>query len=116
MIWHCTTFSGAETEDGNAVDLYLRRRGWRETAIARAYLEGIRDSTVSLYEVSDIRPGESFLARDLILGGEPVRVSERAATKTMAPWEHSRCALSKCAAIASWPAVCSLSSRTFRSE
>ena len=81
-------FLGRETGDGNAVDLYLKRRGWRETAVARAYLEGIRDSTVSLYEVSDIRSGESFLARDLILGGEPVRVSERTATKTMAPWEH----------------------------
>ena len=81
-------FLGRETEDGNAVDLYLKRRGWRETAIARAYLKGIRDSNISLYEVSDIRPGDSFLARDLILGEEPVRVSERTATKTMAPWEH----------------------------
>ena len=67
-------FLGRETEDGNAVDLYLKRRGWRETGIARAYMEGIRDSVVSLYEISDIRPGDSFLARDLILGGEPVRI------------------------------------------
>jgi hypothetical protein len=37
---------------------------------------------ISLYEVSDIRPGESFLARDLIRGGEPVRVSERKAATT----------------------------------
>ena len=81
-------FLGRETEDGNAVDLYLKRRGWRETGIARAYMEGIRGSVVSLYEVSDIRPGDSFLARDLILGGEPVRVRERTATKSMAPWEQ----------------------------
>lgn len=81
-------FLGRETEDGNVVDLYLKRRGWNETRIARDYLEGIRDTAVSLYEVSDIRPGESFLARDLIRGGDPVRVSERTATKTMAPWEH----------------------------
>ena len=33
----------------NVVDDYLRRRGWRETAAARRYLEGLRDSTVSLY-------------------------------------------------------------------
>ena len=81
-------FLGRETEDGNAVDLYLKRRGWRETGIARAYMEGIRDSVVSLYEISDIRPGDSFLARDLILGGEPVRICERTATKSMAPWEQ----------------------------
>ncbi len=80
-------FLGRETEDGNVVTAYLKRRGWKEKKIARAYLEGIRDSAVSLYEVSDIVPGESFLARDLILDGEPFRVLERRATKTMAPWE-----------------------------
>ena len=81
-------FLGRETDDGNVVDHYLKRRGWREKKIAKAYLEGIRDSSVSLYEVSDIRPGESFLARDLIVGGEPIRVSERTATKSLAPWEQ----------------------------
>jgi len=81
-------FLGRETEDGNIVTLYLKRRGWKEKKIVKAYLEGIRDSVVSLYEVSDIRPGESFLARDLILGGDPIRVSERLGTKTMAPWDR----------------------------
>ena len=81
-------FLGRETEDGNVVDQYLKRRGWKETKIARAYLEGIRDSAVSLYEVSDIVPGESFLARDLILDSEPFRVLERSATKTMVSWEQ----------------------------
>ena len=28
---------------------------------------------MSLYEVSDVVVGESFLARDLVRGGEPVR-------------------------------------------
>lgn len=81
-------FLGQETEDGNVVTAYLKSRGWKETKIARAYLEGIRDSVVSLYEVSDIVPGESFLARDLLLDGEPFRVLERSATKTMAQWEQ----------------------------
>lgn len=81
-------FLGRETEDGNVVDLYLKRRGWNETAIVKAYLKGIRESCMSLYEVSDIRPGESFLARDLILGGEPVRVEEKSGTQTMLQWEH----------------------------
>jgi hypothetical protein len=81
-------FLGRETEDGNVVEQYLKRRGWKETKVARAYLEGIRDSVVSLYEVSDIVPGDSFLARDLIRDGEPFHVLERSATKTMAPWEQ----------------------------
>jgi hypothetical protein len=75
-------------EDGsNLASDYLKRRGWKETAINRAYIEALRDSVMSLYEVSDVRPGESFLARDLVRGGEPVRVIERTATKTLAVWD-----------------------------
>ncbi|MEQ9151964.1 MAG: hypothetical protein RLO06_10825 [Parvibaculum sp.] len=81
-------FLSRETPDGNVVDLYLKRRGWKENAIGKAYMQGIRQSVISLYEVSDIRPGESFLARDLIRGGEPVRVEEHAGTKSMVPWEQ----------------------------
>ena len=43
---------------------------------------------MSLYEVSDIQPGQSFLARDLLRGGEPIRVSEHTATKTIKPWDR----------------------------
>lgn len=81
-------FLSRETEDGNVVDDYLKRRGWKDKAMARTYLQAIRDSFMSLYEVSDIRPGCSFLARDLILDGDPIRVEEQAATKTLASGEH----------------------------
>lgn len=81
-------FLSSETEDGNVVDHYLKRRGWNEKVITKAYLEAIRGSVMSLYEVSDIRPGESFLATDLVLGGEPILVEEKTATKTLAPWDH----------------------------
>lgn len=80
----CTTV----WEDGsNIATDYLKRRGWKETAINRAYIEALRGSVMSLYEVSDVRPGESFLARDLVRGGEPVRVIERTATKTLVAWD-----------------------------
>ena len=79
-------------EDGsNLARDYLKRRGWKETAINRAYIEALRDSTVSLYEVSDVRPGESFLARDLVRGGDPIRVTERTATKTLVVWDVIAC-------------------------
>ena len=81
-------FLSRETGDGNVVDHYLKRRGWKERAVAKAYLKGVRDSVMSLYEVSDIRPGQSFMARDLILEGEPVPVDERSATKTLREREH----------------------------
>src|SRR5262245_45818495 len=72
----------------NMVDDYLRRRGHKETAPAKAYMNAIRRSVMSLYEVSGIVPGQSFLARDLIRGGEPVRVTEHTATRQMAPWDR----------------------------
>ena len=83
-----TDFLSQETEDGNVVDLYLKRRGWTEKAIPKAYLKGIRNSVMSLYEVSDIRPGVSFMARDLILGGDPILVEEQSGTKSMLQWEQ----------------------------
>ena len=74
--------------DRNMVDDYLKRRGYKESASAKAYMKAIRGSVMSLYEVSDIVPGQSFLARDLVRGGEPVRVLERSATAQMKPWDR----------------------------
>ena len=90
-LWGCAfeDFLTREVEGaGNLVDDYLKRRGWNEKATHKAYLTALRSSVISLYEASDIRPGESFLARDLIRGGEPVRVSERTATHTLKPWDR----------------------------
>jgi hypothetical protein len=75
-------------DNRNFVDEYLRRRGWNESALAKAYMRGLRNSIMSLYEVSTIVPGASFLARDLIRGGEPVLVSERTATRTLTEWDR----------------------------
>ena len=86
--WAFEDFLSRQTDDGNVIATYLKRRGWREEAVHKAYMQAIRHSVLSLYEVSDIKPGESFLARDLIRGGEPVRVMERSATQTLAPWER----------------------------
>jgi len=66
----------------------LKRRGWKETAPVRAYLAALRDSVVSLYEVSDVVPDTSFRARDLVRGGEPVLISERSATRTLKQWDR----------------------------
>lgn len=71
-----------DMDDGrNIVADYLKRRGLRETASTRAYMNGLRQSVMSLYEVSDVQPGESFVLSDLIRGGESVRVSERSASQ-----------------------------------
>jgi hypothetical protein len=78
-----------EFDDGsNIVDEYLKRRGWKEPASVRAYMAALRNSVVSLYEVSDVVPGTSFRARDLVRGGEPVLISERSATRTLKQWHR----------------------------
>ena len=81
-------FLGRRFEGRNFVDEYLRRRGWNESAPAKSYMRGLRDSIMSLYEASMVVPGQSFLARDLIRGGEPVLISERTATRTLKEWDR----------------------------
>lgn len=72
----------------NLVDDYLKRRGWKESASDRAFMAGLRDSVVSIYEAGDVVPGVSLMARDLVRGGDPVLVSERTATRTIKAGDH----------------------------
>lgn len=78
-----------EFEDGsNIVDDYLKRRSAKEPADVRAYVAALRDSTMSLYEVSDVVLDKSFRARDLVRGGDPVLISERLATRFLKQWDR----------------------------
>lgn len=77
-----------DVEGINIVDEYLKRRGWKEGAQAKAYMKALRTSVMSLYEVSDVGPGKSLMARDLIRGGEPIAVSEGTATQTLKQWDR----------------------------
>ncbi|MEZ2330628.1 hypothetical protein AB6802_12965 [Mesorhizobium sp. RCC_202] len=77
-----------EGEPANMVDEYLKRRGWKESAQSKAYMAALRNSVMSLYEVSDVVSGASFMGRDLIRGGEPISVSEGSATKTLKQWDR----------------------------
>lgn len=91
-LWGCA-FEDFLTQDfdvpgDNIVDEYLKRRGWKEGAQAKAYMKALRTSVMSLYEVSDIVPGKSLMARDLIRGGEPIAVSEGTATQTLKQWDR----------------------------
>ncbi|WP_353682372.1 hypothetical protein [Mesorhizobium sp.] len=90
-LWGCA-FEDFLTQDfdgepSNIVDEYLKRRGWKENAQTRAYMGALRTSVMSLYEVSDVVPGQSFMARDLLRGGEPIAVKEGTATKTLKQWD-----------------------------
>ena len=70
-----TTRFGADGKI-NVIDAFLRRRGRRQSATARRYLNALRDSAVSLYEVVDVDRGRSVTVRDLVRGGMPVAVEE----------------------------------------
>jgi hypothetical protein len=90
-LWGCAfedfLTQAIEPDGRNIVEDYLKRRGWKESAGNRRYMEALRDSCMSLYEVSEIVPGQSFLARDLLRGGEPIRVSEHSAAKSLKVWD-----------------------------
>jgi hypothetical protein len=77
-----------DAEGRNIVDDYLKRRGWKETATNKRYMSALQHSVMSLYEVSSIVPGVSFLARDLVRGGEPVHVHERSGSKALREWDR----------------------------
>ncbi len=90
-VWGCAfeDFLTREGTDGrNIVDDYLKRRGWKEGASARAYMSALRRSVMSLYEVSDIVRDTSFRARDLVRGGDPILISERSATRSLKQWDR----------------------------
>ena len=72
----------------NIVDDYLKRRGWKESVPTREYMAGLRRSVLSLYEVSDVVPGESLALRDLVRGGDPVRVTERSGSRSLHHWDR----------------------------
>ena len=72
----------------NVIDDYLKRRGWRESVPGRRYLKALRDSTLSLYEIVDVVPGRYVTVRDLIFGGDVVRVDDKLGSKGAAPWDR----------------------------
>jgi hypothetical protein len=82
-------FLTRDFDDGtNIVDDYLKRRGWKESPSTRTYMDALRSSVPSLYEVSDIVRDKSFKARDLVQGGNPLLIIERSATRSLNQWDR----------------------------
>jgi len=70
------------------VDDYLKQRGWRESVQGRRYLQNLAQSTLSLYEIVEITPGQHCDVRDVIRGGETVRVFEKMGTQNLVKWDR----------------------------
>ena len=90
VLWGCgfEDFLSRQYEDGNIVDLYLKRRGWNETEPNRDYFAALRDTPVSLYEVSEVKPGKSMVLKDLLGHAKPVTVLEGSATQSLKQWDR----------------------------
>lgn len=91
-LWGCgfEDFLGRRfgSEGENIVDLYLKRLGWKETVLNRAYFAALRDTPVSLHEVSDVKPGASMVLRDILRDGPAVTVREKSATRSLRQWDR----------------------------
>jgi len=74
--------------DRNIIDDYLKRRGWHESVPGRRYLQQLRDSVLSLYEVIEVSPGHHCDLHDLVRGGETFRVHEHMGTQNLVKWDR----------------------------
>ena len=72
----------------NVIDDYLEHQGSREAAVGRHYLELLRDSTPSLFEVVDIEPGRWLTVRDLLVPDKPMTVLDKLGSQAAAPWDR----------------------------
>jgi len=95
-LWDCAfedflTQPQSPAEPGTVVDDYLKRRGWKESPSTRRYLEALRESVFSLYEVGDVVPGQSLVLRDLLRESDPVTVTEPSASRVLRKGERLGC-------------------------
>ena len=77
-----------QPDDKNIIDDYLKRRGWRESVPGQRYLQQLRDSVLSLYEVVAVSPGQHCDLRDLVRGGKTIRVHEHMGTQNLVKWDR----------------------------
>ncbi len=77
-----------QPDDKNIIDDYLKRRGWRDSVPGRRYLQQLRDSVLSLYEVVEVSPGHHCDLRDLARDGKTFRVHERMGTQNLVKWDR----------------------------
>lgn len=74
--------------DRNLIDDYLKRRGWKETAPVKNCLRALRRSVASLYEVIETAPNSHLFVRDLVWGGEPIRLEDGEMAASVVKWDR----------------------------
>jgi hypothetical protein len=71
----------------HVADLARAITAGQETPRAREYLQGIRSTPPSLYEVQDVAWGEWVEVRDRLRGGPTQRIDEHSASQTLQRWD-----------------------------
>ena len=72
----------------NLVDELLKARGFRLPPLAKKYLEAVRDSVPSIYEIVSVVPGHGVTVRDLLVEGDPVEVIEVSGSRQLVQWDR----------------------------
>lgn len=85
---HEAFFTEKFDDSTSLLDEYLQRRGWQETPRGRRYLEALRDSLPSLYEVVDVQPGAWVDVRDLVRESSVQRVNEKLGSRSLVRWDR----------------------------
>ena len=72
----------------NAIDFLLSKKGLLLSSEDKSYLKGLRDSYMSLYEITDLKIDESLTLRDFIEKKQaPITVKEKMATRSLSQWD-----------------------------
>jgi hypothetical protein len=90
VAWAVEDFFTSEFEPDarNLVKDYLKRRGWKESAPVKTCLQALRQSVASLYEVIETVPKSHLFVRDLVRGGEPIRLEDRELAVSVVKWDR----------------------------
>lgn len=78
VFWH--------EDDKTPIEIFLKNQGWRESPYARKYLKKLNDSTLKIWEVTKVKPGEYVVIRDINQPNKQIRVHEKKGSENIAPW------------------------------
>ncbi|MCX7543807.1 hypothetical protein [Marinicella gelatinilytica] len=74
--------------DQTPIEIFLKNRGWREAPAGRQYLKKLNDAAVKIYEVTDVKPGEYIVVRDIDQPDKKIKVIEKKGSENIVPWTY----------------------------
>jgi len=73
-------------ENKTPIEIFLKNRGWREAPGGRQYLKKLNESDVIIYEVTDVKPGEHIIIRDINKPKQKIKIIEKKGSENITPW------------------------------